>query len=145
MKLKFTYSTVSEITKGTLLAEGNTTEIQSIAFDTRKILNGENVLFFALTGDFRNGHSFIQEAYNKGIRHFIISDNIDITQYPQSTFILVKDTLWALQEIANFHRKQFKYPIIAITGSAGKTMVKEWIYHFISSKYRVVRSPKSFN
>ena len=145
MKLKFTYSTISEITKGILLAEGNTTEIQSIAFDTRKILNGENVLFFALTGDFRNGHSFIQEAYNKGIRHFIISDNIDITQYPQSTFILVKDTLWALQEIANFHRKQFKYPIIAITGSAGKTMVKEWIYHFISSKYRVVRSPKSFN
>ena len=65
--------------------------------------------------------------------------------YPDASFILVHDSLWALQEIAKTHRLKFNFPVVAITGSVGKTMVKEWAYHFLSSKLRVIRSPKSYN
>ena len=145
MKLNYTYNDIQDITEGKVLVSECNSTIQSIAFDTRKIADGNSVLFFALTGDFRNGHAFIEEAYKKGVRQFVVSESIDISTYENSTFIKVDNTLWALQEIAKNHRSKFKYPIVGITGSVGKTMVKEWIYHFLFSKFRVIRSPKSFN
>ncbi|MBI1836189.1 MAG: alanine racemase [Flavobacteriia bacterium] len=145
MKLDYTYTEICEITKGELLAFQNGTNITSIVFDSRKIISAENVLFFALNGDFRNGHSFLQDAHQKGIRHFVVSENISKTLLPDSTIIQVENTLIALQQIASHHRQKFTYPIVAITGSVGKTMVKEWIYHFLASKFRIIRSPKSFN
>ncbi len=145
MKLNYTYNDIQDITKGKVLVHECNSTILSIAFDTRKIADGNSVLFFALTGEFRNGHAFIEEAYKKGVRQFVISESIDISTFENSTFIQVENTLWTLQEIAKNHRQKFKYPIVGITGSVGKTMVKEWIYHFLFSKFRVIRSPKSFN
>ena len=145
MKLGFTYNNIQDITHGKILVSECNSTIHSIAFDTRKIADGNSVLFFALTGEFRNGHAFIEEAYKKGVRQFVVSESIDVSTYQNSTFIQVENTLWALQEIAKNHRSKFKYPIVGITGSVGKTMVKEWIYHFLFSKFRVIRSPKSFN
>ena len=145
MKLDYTYNDIQVITNGKVLVNEYNSNIQSIAFDTRKIADGNSVLFFALTGEFRNGHAFIEEAYKKGVRQFVISESIDISKFQNSTIIQVENTLWALQEIAKNHRQKFNYPIVGITGSVGKTMVKEWIYHFLFSKFRVIRSPKSFN
>ncbi|MCE2743028.1 MAG: bifunctional UDP-N-acetylmuramoyl-tripeptide:D-alanyl-D-alanine ligase/alanine racemase, partial [Fluviicola sp.] len=145
MKLNYTYNDIQDITKGKVLVHECNSSIQSVAFDTRKIADGNSVLFFALTGEFRNGHAFIEEAYKKGVRQFVISESIDISTFENSTFIQVENTLWALQEISKNHRQKFNYPIVGITGSVGKTMVKEWIYHFLFSKFRVIRSPKSFN
>lgn len=119
--------------------------VTNISFDTRKITDGKGTLFVALTGDFRNGHTFIQDAYSKGVRLFLVSEKIEISAFPEAFFIQVENTLWALQEIAKTHRLKFSYPVIAITGSIGKTMVKEWSYHFLSSKLKVIRSPKSYN
>lgn len=123
--------------------------IQTIGFDTRKILNPENIVFFALKGDFRDGHSFIKEAYELKVRIFVVSD-IDFiennkTIFPDAQFHLVESTLNALQKLAIYHRKQFNIPVIAITGSVGKTIVKEWLYHLLKIKFRIVRSPKSYN
>jgi UDP-N-acetylmuramyl pentapeptide synthase len=119
--------------------------IESIAFDSRKISNPSATLFFALQGEFRDGHSFIKDAYSKGIRNFVIREKIIETDFPDAIFLQVVDTLKSLQQLATFHRNQFKIPLVAITGSVGKTTVKEWIYHLISDQFQVVRSPKSYN
>ena len=145
MKIHFSYTAICEITKGRSLNAPVNTIVNSISFDTRKIVHGDGVLFFALKGDFRDGHGFIREAYEKGVRLFVISDEIDSENYPEAAFIQVENTLWALQELAKVHREQFSYPVVAISGSVGKTMVKEWSYHLLSPQLRVIRSPKSFN
>lgn len=145
MKIQFSYSEICTITNGRSLTNLSEDCVTNISFDTRKIANGEGTLFVALSGDFRNGHTFIQDAYSKGVRLFLVSENVDISAYPEAFFIQVENTLWALQEIAKTHRLKFSYPVIAITGSIGKTMVKEWSYHFLSAKLKVIRSPKSYN
>lgn len=117
----------------------------SVAYDSRNIIDGSRSIFFALTGSFRDGHAFIKDAYDKGVRCFVVSGLIDPEEFPYAGFIRVNNTLDALQDLAAAHRRKFSYPVIAITGSAGKTTVKEWLYHLISPDLRVIRSPKSYN
>lgn len=118
--------------------------IDTIAFDTRKIFNPTTCVFFALEGNYRNGHDFIEEAYRKGIRIFVVKEGYHPIQY-EALYLTVADPLEALQQLAFHHRRKFTYPVAAITGSVGKTTVKEWIYHLIGQERRVVRSPKSYN
>lgn len=119
--------------------------IRAVAFDTRRIVDGTGILFFALEGEFRDGHDFIRIAYEKKVRTFIVSKKIDAKEYPGAVFLKVDNTLKALQKIAKAHREKFSTPVIAITGSAGKTIVKEWLGQVLETKYRIVRSPKSYN
>ena len=119
--------------------------VDQIVYDTRKIVQEENCVFFALTGEVRDGHTFLEAAFSKGIRMFVVSKDVELEKFPGAHFIKVKDCLNALQDLAHAHRIQFNYPIIAITGSAGKTTVKEWLYHLLSPSLRVTRSPKSYN
>src|SRR5439155_10209283 len=93
----------------------------------------------------RDGHQFIPELYKKGIRNFVVSEAIETAAYPQSNFISVKDTLAALQQLAAYHRTRFNIPVIGITGSNGKTIVKEWLYQLLHEEYNIIRSPKSYN
>ncbi len=119
--------------------------IRILCTDSRKLTDITHALFFALKGR-RDGHEFISEVYNVGIRNFVISDpEFNKTDYKGANFLLVSDTLMALQRLALRHRKQFQYPVIAITGSNGKTIVKEWLYQLLAPDYNVVRSPKSYN
>jgi alanine racemase len=145
LNLQLTHKDLEQQLGGQFIGVDHKTVFKNIAYDTRNIVNGENTLFFALTGEFRDGHSFIQNAYEKGVRCFVISKKIDTEHFKDAAFYTVKDTLFALQELAAHHRKKFNYPLFAITGSAGKTTVKEWIYHLISPELTVIRSPKSFN
>ena len=119
--------------------------ITNVSYDTRKINSGESSLFFALNGAFRDGHSFVKDAYSKGIRHFVVSEKGITQKLDGANEILVSDTFEALQKLATFHRSQFDYPVVAITGSYGKTTVKEWLSELISPEFKVVRSPKSYN
>ena len=120
--------------------------IQRIAYDTRKITEPNETIFFALEGSYRDGHTYIAEAYKKGIRLFVVNQHFDDQlNYKEACFFQVVSPLSALQLLAKNYRKQFHYPVIAITGSAGKTTVKEWLYHLVSDSMLVVRSPKSFN
>ncbi|HEY6505305.1 MAG TPA: alanine racemase [Chitinophagaceae bacterium] len=119
--------------------------VEQLLLDSRKVYSPANSLFFALKGGRRDGHRFIAEAYQKGIRSFVISDAVDLSMYPGAGFVLVNDTLEALQQLAAHHRKQFTIPVIGITGSNGKTIVKEWLYQLLHQDYNIVRSPRSYN
>jgi alanine racemase len=112
--------------------------------DSRKIIHAEKSLFFALIGQRHNGHKFINELYDKGVRNFVLSDK-SISIPENCNVLYVENTLNALQELATYHRKQFNLPIIAITGSNGKTIVKEWLYQLLKDDKNIVRSPKSYN
>ncbi len=97
-------------------------------------------------GERHDGHAYLIDLYEKGVRHFVVSSlpqNNNV--FNNAVFLLVKDTLLALQFLCAFHRKQFKIPVIGITGSNGKTIVKEWLYQLMREDKNIVRSPKSFN
>lgn len=142
MKLNYEYRTISSLFSQTTTSNG---VITNVSYDTRKISSGESSLFFALNGAFRDGHTFIEDAYSKGVRHFIVSRSGSTAHLENAHEIVVPDTFEALQQLATFHRQQFDYPVVAITGSYGKTTVKEWLSELISPDFRVVRSPKSYN
>jgi alanine racemase len=105
----------------------------------------EQTAFFALASSQSDGHQFVEDAYQKGVRGFIVARNIEVANLPEASIILVDDSLAALQKLAAYHRQQFSIPIIGITGSNGKTIVKEWLYQLLNEDYNIVRSPKSYN
>jgi alanine racemase len=119
--------------------------IHEICHDTRKITHATGVLFIALAGKTRSGDTYLEDAYNKGVRFFLISESSRRPHWEDVCFWSVKNPLEALQALATFHRQQFNYPVIAITGSTGKTTFKEWAFHCFSTQFNIVRSPKSFN
>jgi Alr-MurF fusion protein len=116
-----------------------------LLIDSRKLIHAEESLFFALPGK-QNSHQYIPELYQRGVRNFVISDkSITLDQYKEANFFIVNNTLKALQNLAAYHRKHFNYEVIGITGSNGKTIVKDWLYQLISPEKSIVRSPKSYN
>ncbi|TKG94839.1 bifunctional UDP-N-acetylmuramoyl-tripeptide:D-alanyl-D-alanine ligase/alanine racemase [Puteibacter caeruleilacunae] len=120
--------------------------VRYIVIDTRTILDGSKSIFFALKGPNNDGHSYIKNAYSKGVRCFVVRANTSIAEeYSDAVFIQVDDTLKALQKLTTYHRQRFLFPVIGITGSNGKTVVKEWLFELLQEKYRIVRSPKSYN
>ena len=136
------------ITANFLLNEKQDYFIEHLLLDSRKLLFPESSLFFALGGPRRNGISFVNELYNKGVRNFVIADfkiGEEFKSYPGSNFLLVEDVLSSLHSLVAFHRQQFNIPVIGITGSNGKTIVKEWLYELLHTDYQIVRSPKSYN
>ena len=114
--------------------------------DSRSLCFPAETLFFALVTRRNDGHNYIRELYNRGVRNFVVSylpDDMD--NYKESNFLLVRNTLAALQTLAAEHRKSFDIPVIGVTGSNGKTMIKEWLYQLLEPDYAVTRSPKSYN
>lgn len=114
--------------------------------DSRLLMFPYDSLFFALKTERNDGHNYISELYQHNLRYFVISHWMPIfDKMPDAVFFKVDDTLQALQQVAAYKRKQFSIPIIGITGSNGKTIVKEWLYQLLKNDYRIVRSPKSYN
>jgi alanine racemase len=142
--LQYRISQIASIVKGQAIASAEDVVVRELLTDTRRAVFPESSLFFALKGDRRDGHAFIGEAYKKGIRNFIVSAQPD-QDLPGSNIILVRDVLAALQLLAVHHRNLFHIPVIGITGSNGKTIVKEWLNQLLDSHYNIVRSPKSYN
>jgi len=140
----YTIEQIAEILKGQSFLFDQGAVIKNLVIDSRTLGNASNSLFFAIKAQ-RNGHEFIANAYQNGIRNFVISENIDFTAYPESNWIKVNDALLALQQLASFRRSSHPLEVIGITGSNGKTIVKEWLYQLLSADYNVVRSPKSYN
>ncbi len=139
---------VSKIAKivGGQLKNVSDPRINHIITDSRKLFSPDNSLFVAIDGKRHDGHDYIPELYEKGIRNFLVSKTINSPEkYKKANFIEVPNAIGALQQLASYHRNQFSYPVIGITGSNGKTIVKEWIYHVLADSYNIVRSPKSYN
>jgi alanine racemase len=145
--MTYTISTLSSVINGQVNGNGDTnSSIKNLLIDSRKLSNAETSLFFALKGERHDGHAYINDLYEKGVRNFVVSTlPQNQNSLKDSNFILVNDTLLALQQLASFHRQQYKIPIIGITGSNGKTIVKEWLYQLMREDKNIVRSPKSFN
>lgn len=122
------------------------TKITHLSIDSRAIENSSSTLFFALQGNQKNGHTYILDAYQKGVRCFVIS-RFDEAFSPLENvcFLKVPDTLQALQYLAKEHKKKFDLNTIAITGSNGKTIVKEWLSECLNDDFSIIRSPKSYN
>ena len=118
---------------------------EELLIDSRRLADPEKSVFFAIAGERHNGHRFITDLYARGVRAFIISEDIERDACPDAGFIKVDNTLEALQRLVRKWRDQFEYPVIGITGSNGKTIVKEWLYQLLAANKNVVRSPKSFN
>lgn len=142
MKLDYSYQDLAHILGAELMGSSNG-EIHSVNFDSRRIFSAENSLFLALNSNTNNGHDFIEDAYSKGIRSFLVSQ--ECIKYKDATYFIVEDVLESIQKLAKYHRNRFSIPTIAITGSYGKTMVKEWLYAVLKSDFHIVRSPKSYN
>ncbi len=127
---------------------GGTTQITTdedtsiYSTDTRSLQGSSGEVFIALSGPSRNGHDFVDAASKIGVKNFIVEqapNNVKIN------FLVVDNSVKALQKIATYHRNQFSIPIIGITGSNGKTTVKEWLFEILSKSSFVVKSPKSYN
>lgn len=119
--------------------------IQYLSTDSRRIAFPSAVLFFAIETRQRNGHQFIEEAYKRGVRNFVVHTHFNTAAFTEANFIVTDNTLKALQQTAAFHRQHFAYPVIGITGSNGKTIVKEWLYQLLQDDFNIVKSPKSYN
>ena len=147
--MNYSIKQIQEIIKGVSL-QSNTPErkIVHLAFDSRRIQQADDTLFFAFITERADGHKYLQDVYNKGVRSFIVSREVDFSQMPEANIILVTDTLAALQNLAAYHRRKLTdTKIIAVTGSNGKTIVKEWLYEILRRKLgnAVMRAPKSYN
>ncbi len=122
------------------------TLIGEIITDSRSLAASDEQLFFALKGNNHNGHNFINELYEKGVINFVVSEyNKKFSELQNANFLIVNDTLDALQDLGKYFRSEFKNHLTAITGSNGKTIVKEWLFQLLRDDYKIVKSPKSYN
>lgn len=142
--MEYAIKHIAEIIHATpVLTEGG--RIEYLLTDSRKIVFPQSSLFFAISGPRRDGHQFIKEVYERGVRNFVVINDFDGKAFPGAVFLQVPDVLAALQQLAAYHRNRFGIPVIGITGSNGKTIVKEWLYQLLQKDHNIVRSPRSYN
>ena len=144
------FDDLEQITEGKVVSRTANLPIKTLLLDSRKIsieFPTENGLFFAISGDQHDGHTYIHEVSHSGIRQFIIekASAVSYLQEAECNVILVDNTVHALQKIVSHHRYRYSLPVIGITGSNGKTVVKEWLSSLLSGNNHVVKNPGSYN
>jgi alanine racemase len=142
--LTLTIRNIIPIIKANWIGQNDVAIIDSMSIDSRSLQNDENTLFFALHGPNHDGHLFLEELIAKGVSHFVVI-KIPENLKGKANFLIVEDTLEALQKFASFYRSQFDFPIIGVTGSNGKTIIKEWLNFLLTPDFNIIRSPKSYN
>jgi len=144
--INYTIENIAEIAHGKIIQRNSVAQPTHLLLDSRKLLFPQNTIFFAVNSSHRRAVTFIKNLYEKEVRSFVIDDTaFDLSPYPDATFILVGNVLQALHSLAIHHRRLFSFPVIGITGSNGKTIVKEWLYQLLQTDFNIVRSPKSYN
>ena len=138
--------TIDEIAQVIGAQRKGTTEakINWLLIDSRSLCFPDETLFFALRTEKNDGHKYIEELYRRGVRNFVV-EHLPVSGMEGANFLMVKSPLQALQSLAAYHRSKLDIPVIGITGSNGKTTVKEWLYQLLSPDYNVCRSPRSYN
>jgi alanine racemase len=142
--MSFSIHDIVRITDGLLVQQGHEQNIERLLIDSRKLTHAGNGLFFAIRSQRNDGHNYIVDAYAAGVRNFIV-ERSPLTELPEANVVVVENSVKALQQIAAAHRKRFDLPVIGITGSNGKTIVKEWLNQLLCDDFTIVRSPKSYN
>lgn len=147
--LSYTAASVAAILGAARYGANGDFPVRYLLTDSRRLLFPEQTLFIALEGPRRSGIDFIPALYQRGVRTFLVSQSAAwqeiLSECPEATFLVVPDAKTALQQLAAAHRQQFSLPVVGITGSNGKTIVKEWLFQLLQDDYDVVRSPRSFN
>lgn len=142
--IEYSLEGIAEIIDGELVGEGqNPLPPSEFFIDSRTSLQDSN-LFFALKGRQFNAHEFIPDLIKRGVKHFVVNENYTIPT-EEASYIKVKNVATAFQKMAIYHREKFDFPVIAITGSNAKTIVKEWLFQLLTKDYSLVKSPKSYN
>ncbi len=139
------FSDLEKITNGKLLQLHHELPVQNLVIDSRKAVVNKGSVFFAINGPRNDGHQYISDLYKLGIRQFVVEKTTEVTKLPEANLLIVESSILALQNIAKVHREKFRLPVIAITGSNGKTIIKEWLYQLLSPDYRVAKNPGSYN
>ena len=123
------------------------TQVEWLLTDSRSLVFPETTLFFALRTKVGDGHRYVADLYRRGVRNFVVGTlpAEHETAFPDANFLQVMSPLKALQRLAERHREEHDIPVIGVTGSNGKTVVKEWLYQLLSPTLHVTRSPKSYN
>ena len=135
---------ISEILETKIIGNGTDFLINNISIDSRSLQNNRNTLFFALVGINNDAHLYIGEEIEKGVKNFVVQ-HIPEHLKSKANFMVVENTTLALQKLASYYRSIFNFPIIGITGSNGKTIVKEWLNFLLSPDFNIIKSPKSYN
>ena len=140
-------SQLGEITSGKVIGKLPDLQVTQVSIDSRQILHPEQTLFVALRGAKADGADFIPQLLDEGIRVFLVHEDwqSDEKLLEKAAFILTRDTRKALQKIAAYQRSIFTKPVVSITGSNGKTIIKEWLGQVLSQRFAVAKSPKSYN
>lgn len=144
MMMQYQLNDIAAILEQPIQGQGSAI-IQYLVTDSRNIVDPAKSIFFAIKGPRRTGTSFIADVYQQGVRVFVIEEPIDNNGFAEATFFRVPNTIKALQAIAKHHRAKFNIPVIGITGSNGKTIVKEWLFQLLQPDFNIVRSPRSYN
>jgi Alr-MurF fusion protein len=140
------FSKLSGITGGKNISLVEDTPIEHLLLDSRKATSATGTLFFAINGVRHNGHEHLNRLYDSGFRNFVVeSEAIDVARLNDANILLVKSSVRALQAIGKFHRETFSYPVIGITGSNGKTIIKEWLFQILMKYETPVKNPGSYN
>jgi len=140
------FSQLENITGGTLLLLSKDSLINSICIDSRKATDLDSTIFFAIAGERHDGHEYLESLYRSGLRQFVVERTMgDLRRFEGANILLVSSSVGALQALASFHRRLFSIPVIGITGSNGKTIIKEWLWQAISKSKAVVKNPGSYN
>lgn len=129
----------------TVQRDAHASGVTHLLTDSRSLVDPPHTIFFALKGNGNDGHRYVEPLYRRGVRYFVVMETPQLDTMPEATFLVVDDSLAALQALAASHRRRFNIPVLAITGSRGKTTVKEWLYQLLKDDYRIVRSPRSYN
>lgn len=141
----YSSSDIAQIVGGQLFGRKDL-KISHVLTDSRLISFPEESLFIALVTEKNDGHRYIEDLYKNNVKCFLVSKSTEnFSHLKDATFIVVEDTLLALQKWAKHHRESFQIPVIGITGSNGKTIVKEWLYQLLNEDYKITRSPRSYN
>ncbi|WP_310379498.1 bifunctional UDP-N-acetylmuramoyl-tripeptide:D-alanyl-D-alanine ligase/alanine racemase [Flavobacterium sp.] len=135
---------IAQILNSKYIGTASTSTIDTISIDSRSLQNNERTLFFTLVGPNNDAHIYIEELIQKGVENFVVT-HIPDEVAGKANFLVVKNTLDALQQFASYHRSLFDFPVIGLTGSNGKTIVKEWLNFLLNPDYTIIRSPKSYN
>ena len=143
--MKYSIREIAEIT-GAQTTSLYDADIRVLLTDSRSLSEPSNSLFFALSTTHNDGHKYVRHLYDRGVRNFVVQHSFaGMDEVPEANCLWVQDTLLALQQLTTHHRKQFNIPIVGITGSNGKTIVKEWLYQLLHDRISIVRSPRSYN
>jgi alanine racemase len=140
------FSQLPAITKGEIIAFDHDRKINSLITDSRKAVAHEDSIFFAIRGEHHDGHEYLKKLYAQGVRQFVVEYKPDSpADFEKANILLVESSLKAIQDLVAFHRSELQMPVIGVTGSNGKTIIKEWLFQLLSEDYNISKNPGSYN